>query len=93
MSLHNIEIFEGLSALDQARLPGRMERNNYPSGSIILRKGDKSDGAYGIQSGKVKIYTKNGKNQKGFWVIFHKVTGLTFFQETILKRLKHPDDV
>ena len=62
LSLHNIEIFEGLSALDQARLLGRMEKSNFPPGSILFRQENESDGMYVIQSGKVKIYTQTGGN-------------------------------
>ncbi|MBU2621608.1 MAG: anion permease [Proteobacteria bacterium] len=62
MSLHNIEIFEGLSALDQARLLGLMEKSNFPAGSILFKQGDESDGMYVIQSGKVEIYTQTGGN-------------------------------
>jgi len=62
LSLHNIEIFEGLSALDQARLLGLMEKSNFPAGSILFRQGDESDGMYVIQSGKVEIYTQTGGN-------------------------------
>ena len=50
--LEDIEFIKGLSNVEQARLLGAMEEQEFPAGSIIFKQGDKGDCMYILMGGQ-----------------------------------------
>lgn len=72
ISLLNIEIFEGLTKMEQARLLGTMQKIQYPAGAIIFNKGELGDGLCVIQEGNVEIFIQQAGGAKNTLAVLAK---------------------
>jgi len=57
MRLSDIEMFRGLSAREQSRLFGNMEKIEFPAGTPIFHQGEAGDAMYVIDDGSIELLT------------------------------------
>ena len=58
MDLSRIEMFNGLSKVELARILGMMDRQEEPAGTVLFRQGDPGDSMFLIEQGKVQLYSE-----------------------------------
>ena len=74
--LNEIPLFKGLDQAELTLISKRINKKNYPKGSIVFTEGQDSDGLYIISSGVIKVLTthKDGREktfeilQAGQWM-------------------------
>ena len=57
MQLSAIDMFKGLSAVEQSRLFGSMDKLDFAAGSLVFEQGEAGDSMYVIDSGSVELFT------------------------------------
>lgn len=55
--LEQLELFHGLSHVDQARLIGKLVTEHYNAGAPVFEQGDTGDSMYMIRSGRIELFT------------------------------------
>ncbi|REE90654.1 di/tricarboxylate transporter [Paenibacillus taihuensis] len=55
--LEQLELFHGLSHVDQARLIGKLVTEHYKAGATVFEHGDAGDSMYIVRSGRVELFT------------------------------------
>lgn len=72
MDLEKINIFKGLSTVDQARLLGKMELIEFQPSSVIFQQGELGHTMYIIISGKIELSTVKSAGEKQTLVILEE---------------------
>ncbi|RXZ83379.1 hypothetical protein EBB07_06080 [Paenibacillaceae bacterium] len=56
MTLQRIEMFQGLSNMELAKLLGQLDKRSLPAGSTLFEQGDSGQSMYIIEQGEVALY-------------------------------------
>jgi anion transporter len=57
MQLNDIDMFKELSAVEQSRLFGRMDKLEFAAGSLVFEQGEAGDSMYVIDDGSIELFT------------------------------------
>ncbi len=57
MQFKDMELFRGLSAVEQSRLLGSMEKLEIAAGEMIFRQGEQGDSLYVVIAGSIELFT------------------------------------
>lgn len=65
MTVHNIDLFQGLSNIKMAKILGKLRRVNLTVGEVLFQQGDAGDSMYIIDRGKIELFSTapDGKHQ------------------------------
>ncbi|ERI11326.1 SLC13 family permease [Aneurinibacillus aneurinilyticus] len=65
MAVYDIDLFQGLSNLEMAKILGKLGKINLVAGEVLFQQGDVGDSMYIIDSGKIELFstTPDGENQ------------------------------
>ncbi|SEP00740.1 SLC13 family permease [Paenibacillus sp. OV219] len=74
--LEQIELFHGLSHVDQARLIGKLVTEHYEAGATVFEHGDTGDCMYFIRSGRIELFTVASDGRKHSLTVLGEASAL-----------------
>jgi anion transporter len=71
MQLIDIEMFKELSAVEQSRLFGRMDKLEFAVGSLVFEQGEAGDSMYVIDDGSIELFTVDDGGIRNTLTVLH----------------------
>jgi anion transporter len=68
-SMASIQLFKGLTSVEQARLLGKMERIQLPQYSVVFMQNDPGDCMYVLAKGRVEVFSQSSQGNQSVGVI------------------------
>jgi hypothetical protein len=68
-SMASIQLFKGLTTIEQARLLGKMERMQLPQHSFVFMQNDPGDCMYVLTKGRVEVFAQSSQGNQSVGVI------------------------